>query len=488
MELVFPELKLPEKYKTKKKKILLMSDDIRTTSGVANISREIVVGTSHIFDWVQLGSGLKHPDNGKVFDLSADINKKANIVNANVKIYANDGYGDSVVLSRLLEIEKPDAILHFTDPRFWLWFYNMEREIRTKIPIMYYTIWDNLPFPHWNEPYYDSCDALMCISKQTYNLVKHTCYKHPKQDWAISYVPHGVDHKIFFPIDQHNPFWEEFKKFEQDFKKQNDVDFIFFWNNRNAGRKQPGDVVLAFKTFCDKLPKNKAKRVALLMHTEITSAPGGEGTDLGEVVRNLCPDYKVIFSPARESLKVMNFIYNLVDVTINIASNEGFGISSLESILCGKVIINNVTGGLQDQCRFENDLGDWIDFDEKFTSNHTGVYKKCGPWVKPVFPSNRSLKGSNATPYIFDDRCSFEEVADAMLYWYNMPKLERLSKGLQGRDWATSIESGMTAENMCKNMVKSINSCLENFTPRNRFDLIRCSDKVYRNPKSGIYI
>ena len=69
-----------------------------------------------------------------------------------------------------MKVEKPDAILHFTDPRFWGWLYAMEHEIRQQIPILYYTIWDDLPFPHWNENAYESCDLLMAISKQTYNI------------------------------------------------------------------------------------------------------------------------------------------------------------------------------------------------------------------------------------------------------------------------------------------------------------------------------
>ena len=40
-------------------------------------------------------------------------------------------------------------------------------------------------------------------------------------------------------------------------------EFIVFYNNRNIRRKMPGDVVLAFKTFCDMLPKEEADKCAL---------------------------------------------------------------------------------------------------------------------------------------------------------------------------------------------------------------------------------
>ena len=155
----------------KKKKILLLCDDLRMHSGIATMAREFVVGTAHIFDWVQLGAAINHPDKGKIFDLSQEVNKQRGITDASVKVYPWSGYGDQEILRELLNVERPDAILHFTDPRFWDWLYKMEHEVRQIMPIMYYNIWDDLPTPMYNQPYYESCDLLMCISKQTYGIV-----------------------------------------------------------------------------------------------------------------------------------------------------------------------------------------------------------------------------------------------------------------------------------------------------------------------------
>ena len=66
---------------------------------------------------------------------------------------------------------QPDAILHFTDPRYWRWLYEIEAEIRENIPILFYHIWDDLPDPKYNRDYYESCDWLGCISRQTYGIV-----------------------------------------------------------------------------------------------------------------------------------------------------------------------------------------------------------------------------------------------------------------------------------------------------------------------------
>lgn len=153
-----------------KKKILLLSDDLRLTSGIATVSRDLALGTSHVYDWVQLGAAINHPDKGKLMDVSEDARKHTGVDHASVKIYCHDGYGDPLVLRRIIELEKPDAIVHFTDPRFWGWLYNMEHEIRAKIPLMYLNIWDSTPTPMWNKEAYASCDLLMAISKQTYAI------------------------------------------------------------------------------------------------------------------------------------------------------------------------------------------------------------------------------------------------------------------------------------------------------------------------------
>ena len=140
--------------KDQRKKILLLSDDIRTHSGVGTMSRQIVLNTAHHFNWINIGGAIKHPDHGKGFDISPDINKMINIPDSSVKIVANNGYGDANLVRSIINQEKPDAIIHFTDPRYWIWLYQMENEIRQKIPMVFYTIWDDIPYPMYNREFY----------------------------------------------------------------------------------------------------------------------------------------------------------------------------------------------------------------------------------------------------------------------------------------------------------------------------------------------
>ncbi len=483
-KLQLPSLRKVDPDAKKKIKILLLSDDLRLNSGIATMSREFVLGTAHVFDWVQLGAAINSPDQGKILDISDEVNKQLGIDNANIKIYPNNGYGNPDLVNYLIKVEKPDAILHFTDPRYWEWLYLMERTIRQQIPIMYYTIWDDLPYPHWNEKYYESCDLLMCISKQTENIIRNVLVNQPKPDWAITYVPHGINENVFYPITEADPEYMKYQMFVDDFKKQHNVEFLVFWNNRNVHRKHPADVMLSFKLFVDSLPEEKRDKVGLLMHTQIID---GDGTDLFAVRDMLCFDYeyKFIFSNQLVTPTQMNYFYNLAAVTLNIASNEGFGLSGAESLMAGTVIVNNVTGGLQDQLRFEDVDGNWIEFNTDFPSNHNKTYTRCGVWGRPVYPSNRSIQGSPVTPYIFDDRVDCAEVATEIKYWYDTPQADRVAAGAEGRRWMLSTESGMSAPNMCNRMIESINTCIEKWTPRRRFDFYKAENKLPKR-KAGL--
>lgn len=160
-----------------KKTIILLADDIRMHSGIATMAKEFVTGTLHKYNWVQLGAAINHPDVGKKFDLSEDFKKITGVEDAVVHLIPSNGYGNAELIRQILVAYRPDAIIHFTDPRYYRWLYEIEAEIRETTPILYYTIWDDLPDPQYNENYYASCDGLFCISRQTYGLVNRVLTK-----------------------------------------------------------------------------------------------------------------------------------------------------------------------------------------------------------------------------------------------------------------------------------------------------------------------
>jgi len=456
--------------KDQRKKILLITDDIRVHSGVATVGRELVLNTSHRYNWVNIGGAINHPEAGKRLDLSLSTAESSGVQDASVFLYPVNGYGDPSLLRQILEIEKPDAIFLITDPRYFVWVFQMENEIRRKIPIVYLNIWDDIPAPMYNKEFYESCDALLAISKQTLNINKMVLGNKAKNK-VIKYVPHGLNHNIFKPVDESNSELQQFKK---QMLKDLNPEFTLLFNSRNIRRKQIPDALLAFKLFLDNLPKEKADKCTFLLHTQPVD---DNGTDLNAIIEYLFDSYPnaIRFTNGMLDTDKMSLLYNLADATILLTSNEGWGLSLTESLLCGKIIIANVTGGMQDQIRFEKD-GKWIDFTPDFPSNHRGTVKNHGKWALPVYPTNISIQGSVPTPYIFDDRCSPEDAAARIMEVYNMNKEERIEKGLAGREWAVGEEAGFTGEMMGKRVINAVDELFSTWQPREEFELLSDSD------------
>tara|TARA_B100001094_G_scaffold333152_1_gene409089 strand:- start:2074 stop:3441 length:1368 start_codon:yes stop_codon:yes gene_type:complete len=452
---------------SKKKKILLLSDDIRMHSGVATVSKDIVFGTLKEYDWVQIAGAIKHPEKGKIVDMSQGLSELG-IKDGYLKIYPVDGYGDPDVLREVLALEKPDAILHYTDPRFWIWFYRMEAEIRQTMPIFYYNIWDDLPDPQYNTNYYRSSDLLMSISKQTYGINNRLLKPYGYEDWQTTFVPHGISSRRFSKIKDDNVKLIEFdEKYGISDKK-----YKILYSNRNIRRKQPGDVLLAYKYFMDELTPEQRDECVLVFHTQPCD---NNGTDLPRVHKHLCPEYDVCFTYNKGGAfndESMNLLFNSADVYINIASNEGFGLGSAEAITVGTPIIVNVTGGLQDQCGFTDDDGNLLTPEDyvELGTNHRGRYKDHGEWVKPVFPTSISLQGSPPTPYIWDDRCQPEDAAKCLREFYDMGRKERKRLGNIGTKFFR--ENQMTAVAMGDNFISSMNGAFENWKPRKKYDMV----------------
>ncbi len=468
-----------------RKKILLIADDIRFFSGIATITREIVLGTSHRYNYVCIGGAIDHPDKGKRFDLCQSTNELVGIPDSEVILYPTSGYGNPDMIRYMIKNEKPDALFFVTDPRYYVWLFEIEQEVRKKIPMIYLQIWDDEPAPLYNREYYRSCDTLLAISKQTEILNKIVLGEYVT-DKLIKYVPHGINENFFHPIKEGDSKYKDLVDFKNKLYKGVDYEFSVLFNSRNIRRKSIPDTIVAFKLFLEKLPKEKADKCCLVLHTHPVD---DNGTDLPAVIDVFMGDRKdqVIFSNVGADVAYMNMLYNSVDVTILLSSNEGWGLSLTESMMCGKMIIANVTGGMQDQMRFEDEKGNWIKFKEGFCSNHFGKYKKCGKWAVPVFPSNISIQGSVMTPYIADDRADFRDAANAILEVYNMGKQERFERGMAAREWVTSEESGMSATNMCKRIIEAVDKTITNREPREAFNIIKVEKEEFRtlqNPLS----
>ena len=308
---------------------------------------------------------------------------------------------------------------------------------------------------------------MLAISKQTYGINKRLLPEY--EDWQIKYLPHGINQDKFFKLNDSD---FKLKKFKEKFNLDNDK-FKLLYLNRNIRRKQPGDFILAYTEFLNKLSTFERDNCCLVIHTEPID---DNGTDLRELTKQFMPEQNVVFTfDTQRALNddEMNYLYNSVDIYMNIASNEGFGLGSAEALMTETPIIVNVTGGLQDQCGFKKEDGSYLTEDDyvHLGSNHEGDYKEHGLWSKPVFPTNISLQGSPMTPYIFDDRCSYKHAGHKIYEWFLESKESRAAVGKTGREFLLDKNVKLSAKAMCDGFVEHINTTFEKFKPKPNFTM-----------------
>ena len=90
------------------------------------------------------------------------------------------------------------------------------------------------------------------------------------------------------------------------FLRKEDLDkVIFFWNNRNARRKQSGSLIYWVKAFLDKVGHDKA---ALVMHTDVKDM---HGQDLEAIINDLgLVNGEVVFSVNKYSPDIIAKIFD----------------------------------------------------------------------------------------------------------------------------------------------------------------------------------
>lgn len=378
----------------KKIKVFCLADSPLAPSGVGTQTRYMIEGLLQTgrFQFVCFGGAIRHPDYKPI---------RTEEYGDDWLIYPVDGYGTQEQVRALLKAQKPDIVWIMTDPRFWGWLWEIDNEIRTVAPLVYYHVWDNLPYPTFNRKWYLSNDLIASISKVTHDIVENVA---PEVD--LVRIPHAVNDSVFCKIDDRQ-LVEGFKKENSiGFDKNGNKRFVFFWNNRNARRKQSGSLMFWFNEFLDRVGRDKA---TLIMHTE-PKDPNGQ--DLIAIKDRLGFDEDQFkLSTNKLSIQQLSVLYNSVDCTINISDAEGFGLATLESLATETPIIVNMTGGLQEQV---TNGKDWF-----------GI---------GIEPCSKAVIGSQDVPWIYEDRISNTDLVDAMVKMYEMSEDERLELGKKGRE------------------------------------------------------
>ena len=374
---------------SEKTKVLVISDHPMAPSGVGTQTKYIIEALLKTgrYKFVCLGGAIKHPSYQpqKVEGFGDDF-----------IIQPVDGYGTPEMVRSIIWNEKPDILWFMTDPRFFGWLWQIENEIRKNVPMVYYHVWDNYPFPMFNKKFYDSNDVIASISKVTHDIVNNV-----SPEVENHYLPHAVDPDTFRPRSE-----EEVTEFKNSMFAEDEDRFTFFWNNRNARRKQSGTLIHWFNEFAEEVGPDK---VRLIMHTDPKDV---HGQDLVAIMDNIgATDNRILISDQKVPPDALARMYNIADCTINISDAEGFGLATLESLSSGVPIIVNMTGGLQEQV---TDGEEWF-----------GI---------GITPASKSIIGSQEVPYIHEDRLNKEDFLNALRNMYNMAPEERKELGQKGRE------------------------------------------------------
>jgi len=377
----------------KKYKILMLSDHALSTSGVGTQSRHLINGLLKKGCWSvrQFGAAMKH-DNYDIVKISDDF-----------IIKPIDGFGSKDLLRLAIATEKPDIVFIFTDPRFFYWLFEMEDEIHQICPIVYWHVWDNKPYPEFNNAFYESTDLINCHSHHTYSQVSE---RFPEK---TNFVPHAIPKELFFPVDE-----KQKEQWKRDLIGPDKVNwFTGFWVNRNARRKRPGDLLWAWSKCIDKIEKDTGKREALLiLHTD---PQDNEGPNLFELAKLLKIEENVCFSTDRVGFDQMNAMHNISDFVINVSYAEGFGLSTLEAMMTKTPIIAPKTGGQTRQV---------VDYRDESENG----------FALPI--ELQSLVGSQSVPYIYEDYTSTDTIAEKMYSMWKLGKEGREKLGQKAYDYA----------------------------------------------------
>lgn len=405
----------------KKYKILLISDHALSASGVGTQSRHLIEGLLKKGCWSfrQFGAAVKHENYDTVK------------VNDDFIIKPIDGFGNPDLLRVTLATEKPDALFIFTDPRFFIYMFEMEDEVHQFCPIVWWHVWDNDPKPVFNKPLYEATDLINCHSHKTYTQVMDDFPE------SSNFIPHALPPGMFYELpDDEKLDWKRKILGEERADHR-----VCLWINRNAKRKRPNDVLMSWKKFVDDYKEKHGEdpKATLVMHTNPTDQ---EGPNLYQTLDLFDLRKHVFFSTEVLDFEKMNVLHNISDFCLNISYAEGFGLPTLESMQCGNPIIAVKTGGQTRQVVDHRD------------GSENGVALNV---------DMQSLVGSQMVPYIFEDYAHPDNIAAAIQKLVEMPDDELKALGQKAKAY---VESEFAYQDVVDKWHETLLETIENWKDR----------------------
>ena len=207
----------------------------------------------------------------------------------------------------------------------------------------------------------------------------------------LSYLPHGLNHNTFKPLDKTTP---ELVEFKNKLFKGKEYEFTLFFNSRNMRRKQIPDALLAFRLFLDKLTPEQAQKEFkdYLMSNKMVIPRTQEEVDALEF-----KDVKM-----RVGIHKRTFVKNVVAIGLSagfIEPLESNGLFSVHEFLFKLIdILERKELSQFDRDMYNNSCRDLFDQFSKFVALHYALsHRTDTPYWKAI--NNKSFTDSYGDPY-----------------------------------------------------------------------------------------
>lgn len=265
-----------------------------------------------------------------------------------------EGFGFNKI-NEYLEMVNPDVVMIYNDPLIIHRFVESMKHEREKATYKLWIYVDQV-YEGIAQPLIDTinnhADRVYCFTEKWAKIFKGYAESHPE----IKILEHAVDSALFTKMTPANR-----KNLRETMKIPIPQDGIVFLNaNRNSGRKRLDLMIMAFVRL---LKKNPEKPLYALFVSNMNPKTGAH-YDVARIYKEelklagLSSEYEknlVVIDtspPNAVTDEIINQLYNISDIGVNMSDGEGYGLCQLEHLFTGSPQIVTDVGS------YENFLND----------------------------------------------------------------------------------------------------------------------------------
>lgn len=274
---------------------------------------------------------------------------------------------------------KPDVVLSLYDI-----FYVDEAVKQTNKRATPYVSWWPVDNTNFRTEWLDKLKYIsypLTSSEFGVRIVTDTVGKYVNEAWKyhfkMDYIYHGVDTDVFkrFPKKLIEENREYVFRDKARFPAGKDT-FVYFFCGKNNRRKQLDRLLRAYAIVA-----KKYRDVVLFLKVGDPHNVHNLGLDIGDIVQKLgiidrikILDRKSNYLEGMTDIELAGF-YNLSDVHVSATSGEGFGLTTVESMACGKPVIIGDHSTSRELIGENGERGWLVPIKTKMYSDYNGLWE-----------------------------------------------------------------------------------------------------------------